>query len=40
MSRDIKFFIEEEGSKVNNEGLENIYKKSAREILLEYGKVY
>jgi replication-associated recombination protein RarA len=38
MGRDIKFFIEE-GSEVNNEGLENPYKKSASEILLKYGKV-
>jgi replication-associated recombination protein RarA len=38
IGRDIKFFIEE-GSKVNNEVLENIYKKSASEILLKYGKV-
>jgi replication-associated recombination protein RarA len=38
MGRGIKFFIEE-SSKVNNEDLENPYKKSASEILLKYGKV-
>jgi replication-associated recombination protein RarA len=38
IGRDIKFFIEE-GSKVNNECLENTYKKSASEILLKYQKV-
>jgi replication-associated recombination protein RarA len=38
MGRDTKFFTEE-SSRVNNEGLENSYKKSASEILLKYGKV-
>jgi replication-associated recombination protein RarA len=38
MGRGFKFFVEE-SSKVNNEEIENTYKKSASEILLKYGKV-
>jgi replication-associated recombination protein RarA len=38
MGRDIKFFLEE-GSKVENEGLDNPYKKTASAILLKHGKV-
>jgi replication-associated recombination protein RarA len=36
--RDTKFFVEE-GSQVNNEAIENPYKKSASEILLKNGKL-
>lgn len=35
--RDVKFFVEE-GSKVNNENIENPYKKKASEILLKNRK--
>jgi len=37
MGRGLKYFIEE-GSKIENEALENPYKETAAEILLKYGK--